>query len=68
MGRIFRHSLIHFAEGMGEEEEKMGEKKITFLCIGKGVCVERGQQSSLFEMRVLGALQLRHRGPTHLQF
>lgn len=27
MGRIFRHSLIHFVEGIGEEEEKWLKKK-----------------------------------------
>lgn len=26
MGRIFRHSLIHFVEGTGEEEEKWGKE------------------------------------------
>ena len=34
----------------------------------KKECAERGQQSSLFEMSLLGALQLLSRGQTHLQF
>lgn len=39
MGRIFRHSLIHFVEGMGkeEEEEEREKKRIAFLCIVRSV-------------------------------
>ncbi len=66
MGCIFMHSLIHFVEGMGKEEEKWGKDHISLH--RKRVCAERGQDSSLFEMSVLGALQLLSRGPAHLQF
>lgn len=68
MGWVFRHSLIHFVEGMGEEEEKWLKKEKKISLHRKKECAERGQQSSLFEMSVLGALQLLSRGPTHLQF
>lgn len=44
------------------------KRKKRLLCVGKKECAERGQQSSLFEMSVAGALQLLSSGPTHLQF
>lgn len=48
------------------------KKKISLLrkkqCGGAGGGGEGGQQSRLFEMSVLGALQLLSPGPTHLQF
>ena len=46
----------------------MGEKNDHISLHKKKECAERGQQSRLFEMSVLGALQLLSRGPTHLQF